>query len=532
MRMSLPPMARLDALAGRLLLLTLGAWLLLALAMLGVMSLGTDEAWVLNGLRSTMQEQVPGLSTSLIVTSGGLFALANAAVEWAGGPLWLHRLFSLAFLALAVVVVVRHAREPGDRPADLALLAVPWLVLPGAAEVGTAALGTSAGLLLLMLAIVAWTDPARSTGWRVLVTGLLYGLAAATRFDLVLFGAAILATSTLRWSAGDGPALRWHGPAWGAVALGLAVFLAHLALMGGLAVDGGPEGSLANATGLGAWGLNYPKLLNRWATLGSFIPVGVLALSSAAFFFSRGRAVHAGVPRLESLLLASGVVLLAGWVLRAPIPHLRYAWPALFCFAALASLGLAGLLRRFRAQGRAEALLWCRCVGVVLVAASLGTSLRSLVLADSDIVAWEWANETPHDYYRRFEAGAQQREAARYLSGLSPEATVYAHVPYAMRYLSRRPVFDIMELPGQGDGVHAERYLLLGPMVGAYLYLDADAWNWIAANGRLVAQFGRYSVYRLPAGGEAELLVLRLARTNFIGHPGAEPWFARGSLKP
>lgn len=109
MYLQLPRLPAVIPIATTALKLSIILWTLLAVAAVFVMSLGTDEAWVLNGLRSTLHPQVPNLSTELIVTSGGVFALLNLVMEWAAGPqIWLHRLVSLLFLVLSFGLVVRY----------------------------------------------------------------------------------------------------------------------------------------------------------------------------------------------------------------------------------------------------------------------------------------------------------------------------------------------------------------------------------------------------------------------------------------
>ena len=206
----LPTLSHQHSLANFALLMAIGLWAVLAVAMLFVMSLGTDEAWVLNGLRSTLRPVVPGLTTEIISTSGGVFAIANLLVEWvAGSQAWLHRLVSLFFLLLAVVMIVRVARSADSPRWELGLLAVPMLALPGTVEVGTAALGTSTGLSLMVASLVVWAERSKSTRRRVIQAGVLYGLAAASRFDLVLVGGALLLCGTLRVSQKDGIELRF-----------------------------------------------------------------------------------------------------------------------------------------------------------------------------------------------------------------------------------------------------------------------------------------------------------------------------------
>ena len=85
MNLPLPAHERLAWIASTALRAAILLWMALAVSAVFVMSLGTDEAWVLNGLRSAIHPQLPYLSTELIVTSGGLFALVNTLLEWAGG---------------------------------------------------------------------------------------------------------------------------------------------------------------------------------------------------------------------------------------------------------------------------------------------------------------------------------------------------------------------------------------------------------------------------------------------------------------
>jgi len=532
MQLSLPkPATTADAVAAAL-RVGLVVWALLALAAVFVMTLGTDEAWVLNGLRSVLRPQVEHLSTELIVTSGGPFALVNVLLEWAAGSrLWLHRLVSLACLGFAFAMVLRQGGTAGTPASARWVMLAPLVAVPGAAEVGTAALGTAMGLALMLAALSLWASTRAGLAWRVAGGGLLYGLAAAARFDLVLVGPAVLLASSVRLTGARCIELRLNLGAWGFVAIGIAVFVLNQWLMG-LPANAMAGNEVSAATGLDPWSLNYPKQLNQWFTLTTFAPLGWLAVMAASAFWwphASTAAQPSDAPRFETLLAATGAVLLAAWLVRAPIPHLRYAFPALFCFAALAAFGLRALLVRALVNDAPREVMLCHAVALAFVLGSIGTTTRSLVMADSDYASWEWTHEMPFDYFRRFEARQHQIDAAAYLRDQLPaDARIYSYVPYALRYLSNRPVVAIDRAPAADAGAnHVQRYLVLTPANGTYFSMKPETAVWILAQAPLVKQIGRYSIYKLPAGTDADLSHLQLSRSSYDGHPGSVVWFGR-----
>lgn len=532
MHLQLPTLPASNAIATTALKLAISIWLLLAVAALFVMTLGTDEAWVLNGLRSALRPAVPNLSTELIVTSGGVFALLNLAVEWAvGSQVWLHRLVSLLALGLTFALILNRPRRSGFPASVKWLMLTPLIAIPGTAEVGTAALGTSIGLLLMVAAMVVWTTPGASLAKRVIGGGLLYGLAAASRFDLVLFGPAVLWVSCLRLTPTGRLELRLNLPAWAFVGIGVSVFMLNQWVMSQPANAMLAE-NIGASTGLGGWALNYPKLLNHWSTLNAYAPLSLLALMVLSAFWlapADGLTAYPEIPRFESLLAITGLVLLAGWLFRAPIAHLRYAFPALFCFAALGAIGLQRFAVQSFADGTGRQWLLCQCLGLVFVIGSIGTTTRSLVMSDSDYVSWEWTHEMPYDYFRRFEARQHQREVAAFLRDeLASDARLYSYVPYALRYLTERPVVAV-DRPLQPDRAtqYSNRYLVLTPAVGTYFYMNPKTADWLHTNAKLTKQIGRYSVYQLPPGSDSDLENMQLRRTNYEHHPGSSPWFGR-----
>ena len=224
----------------------------------------------------------------------------------------------------------------------------------------------------------------------------------------------------------------------------------------------------------------------------------------------------------------TGTVILVGWLLRAPIPHLRYAYPALFCFAALGAIGLQRAAAWSLARRSAYHFMLCHCVALACVIGSIATTARSLAMSDSDYASWEWTHEMAYDYFRRFEAKQHQQEVARFLrDDLPHEAALYSYVPYALRYLTQRPVIALDRPAAWATPTGGRpRYIVLTPAVGTYFYMPGEVANWLQRNGKLVRQIGRYSIYAIAEHAEPAP-DLKLRRTNYKGHPGSQPWFGR-----
>lgn len=526
---------RIDAAAAVLLRLATWVWLLLAVACVFFTTLGTDEAWVLSGLKSYLTGLIPHQTAEPVSTSGGVFAIANLALEYAfGSRVWVHRLFSLACL-LVIVVMAGRPQRGARRGAALDVLAVaPLLGIAGTAEVGTTALGTAPAIMLLVVASWTWASAEAPGLGRSLLCGALFGLAAATRFDLVLFAPALLAVSSVRL-APSGPRLRFPWAALVAVLVGLMVFVANQLLMSAAvhrsATGQAALGETMAVTGIAGSFVDYPRLLNRLMVGVGIVSPGVLALASGVAFCRREGADELETSRrvrLAAVLVATAWVVWVGWLLRAPVPHLRYLWPSLALIALPAGAGLSALHQRYASGGAWSRGVLCRLVALGLVLGGIGGTARSLVLGDSDVLSWEWSREMGLDYFRRFQALRDQRDAIAYLRDRIPhDATVLSYVPHTLRYLGDRPVVDVGGAEASPSPPGRRTFLVLTPAVGTYLYLRPEAFTWIEAEARLVAQFGRYSFYELPEGPPPDPALLRLGRTNYERHPGSQLWFGR-----
>jgi hypothetical protein len=428
---------------------------------------------------------------------------------------------------------VLQCRQVRDAPfAAKPLLVAPLIAIPGVAEVGTAALGTSTGVFLMLAAMLVWTARTVPPISRVAFGGLLYGMAAASRYDLVLFGPALLLVSCVQIRPTGQVQVRLNFAAVVAVSIGLAVFFTNQWAMTA-PINAALGYDIDGSTGVGNAAFNYPKLLNYWAALQTFAPLALLAMVTAGAFWPDAEPVGSedspSVPRLESLLAVTGLTITLGWLLRAPIPHLRYVYPALICFAFLGVIYFKNTIQAVTTQGSNRHWFLCQIMALVCVISSSGTTLRSIVMADSDMASWEWSREVPFDYYRRFVAQPQQTEIADYIKNALPaDAIIYSHVPYALRYLTNRPIAALERAAVQNKpSDKVKSYLVLTPASGTYLYMNPTLSAWLQSSAVLQKEIGRYSVYQLPPDIENNIKIFNLSRTNYEGHPNSQRWIGR-----
>jgi hypothetical protein len=503
-------------------------WLAVAIASIWLMTLGTDEAWNLNGLRSVLTPNVPNLSSELIETSGGLFALGNLFIEWtAGSAVWVHRCFSLVCYLVMLRVVVKansHDTAVVSGSTTSLVMVAPVLAVPGTAEISTMALGTSAAICLLIMACLAWCSEGRVGTRTAILCGCLCGLAAASRFELILAMPGFLLFAALQRSDHGWRTLRPKNPEILFVVITLVIFVGNMSIMSGLQ----GAGQLANSTGTNSLlkFLDYPRQLNKVLVLQSFLPFGGFALLTILPFFMpmnhRNR-------RLSSLLLIIGWILAAAWFFQAPIPHLRYLWPSLVCFALPAGFVLSSVYQAARQNCDTNRSLACLAIASALVLGSSAGSFRSVVMGEQDYLSWEWSREMRADYFRRFQHVKDQKAVAVCVQHLPENADVACYIqPFPLRYLAQRSIVLLADYfenpPARGNRL----FLVLSPGMGVYKSLSPESYIWIEQNCRLHAEFGAYSVYEVPV----ELLLASCERLQprhreYVGHPLSTPWFGR-----
>jgi hypothetical protein len=495
---------------------------LMSLAGIFLLTLGFDEAWILLALHQIIHPATPDMAIAPVVSNGGLFAAAQLAISAVvGNALWAHRLFVFLCLIAIAAILMRQARRQSQSTAIALLVPSVLIGLPGTLVFGATAYGTMPAFLLLLCVIEVWDATSERRWTRRIACGIVAGLAAATRLELLMLLPAMVIAALLQR---EGRRARLTDALIAAV-IGAAILGASLALLYHAApakapVDSTSVGSMTGATGAI---LDYPRLLNKWVIGESFMSPALLVLATLV-----GWVIMRGSDRrstaVASILIPCGWLLWLAWLARSPIPHLRYLWPALACFAVVLGFGLAHLYEWGQSQRQPFARIAALTLGLACILSGLGSTLRDLVHGEGNILSWEWSRETPADYYRRFQYVHDQRAAAQYLRDqTTPNEDIgVVGLDMELRYLTGRRIIPLQSL-AQGDAwkdpAHLPRRFMISPMVGSYLYLRPQGYRWIEENCTLEAQFGRYSFYRVTGPYPPDPATLTLDAVRQPPHP-------------
>lgn len=467
-----------------------------------ILTVEPDEVW---NLLSTMKAfGIPLPPTSAvdkpITTTGGLHSVLHGLIAlWRSGDILAHRLASIAVTLILLGVVFKLIER---RVKDRTLAAT-----------GTALFATAPGFLLqaslatseiiatttFLLAALFWVRfGSRSAGMAIL-GGVLFGLACATRMNCLSMLPAILLWSAL---AHRGWVARLVHPALG-IAVAVLVF-AGCVVIYFYAFGDTPWSKFLIATGLSSGiGHPFPGVMLRL----SYLVVGdgiipVLAIGAlAGWFISR---LESGEEDREMIGLC-GFLLLAGcagwlsWVLKAPIAHIRYLWPAIpLLWLTAILLGLSALRR-----ARRERTAMIAHLVIILICAVQGLlNVRMLAVGDSLTLVYEIARQTglgpPKDF---FVARKDQEAMARQVASLPPSANVHSLMEaeaYPITYLSARTVKAFQPPLKASD----ENYLLVLPSDHSIWLPSWDLIGWLPANTTLVERHGEYALYRVRAGSQ------------------------------
>jgi hypothetical protein len=498
---------------------------LMSLTGIFLLTLGFDEAWILLGIDGIIHPLPGDMAVAPLVSNGGFFAIGELAVSAiAGKTLWAHRLFVFLCMAGVVALVMRRARKhTGSWTAALIAPAV-LLGLPGTLVLAASGHATAPAFLLLLGVVELWEVGDRRRWIRWIVCGALAGLAAASRLETVMLLPALLIGSLLER---EGRRERLIDAVIAAVVGGVVLVACMMALSHAAAVAGLDSATVTSMTGVRGAFLDYPRLLNKWVIGESFMTPALLVLATVVGWLltKNGDRAASSAP---ALLILCGWLLWMAWIARSPIPHLRYLWPALACFAVVLGLGLA----RLHAWGVAHEEPVARIASLVLaltcIVTGLGSTLRDLAQGDANILSWEWSRETPLDYFRRFQHLSDQRAAAQYLRDhANPDETIgVLGLDVELKYLTGRRLVPLQSLSNGNawkDTQRLPRRLMLTPMVGSYMYLSPSGYQWIEKNCVLEAQFGRYCFYRVTGPYPNDPAVLKMSVVHQPPAPLARP---------
>lgn len=461
-----------------------------------------DEVWILMSTMKAFGIPLPPTSAldNPVTTTGGLHFVLHGlmALLW-GGDLLVHRLASISvtliLLGLVFNLIERRIKDRVLAAAGTALFAAA----PGFLLQASLATAEIIATTVFLLAALFWVRfGSRSAGMAIL-GGVLFGLACATRMTCLSMLPAILVWSVL---AHRGWVARLVHPVL-AVAVAVLVFVGCVAVYF-VAFGDAPWSEFLVATGLST-GVSHPfsgimLRLNYMVVADGIIPVlSIVAL--AGWFISR---LEAGEDDREIVGLC-GFLLLAGgagwfaWVLKAPIPHIRYLWPAIpLLWLTAILLGLSAL-RRVR---RERTLMIAHLVLIIMCAVQGLLNMRMLAVGDSLTLVYEIARKTELGTPRDFFVARRNQEAMAGLVGSLPSsANIHALVEqaaYPITYLSGRTVKSF----AQPIKASAEDYLLVQPSDYSIWPASWDSISWLHDNTTLVARHGEYALYRVREGAQ------------------------------
>ena len=445
--------------------LIIAAFLFLFAAAARLLTLETDEAWILLSTAHAFGVPVPATSAlgSPTVTTGGLHLLIHGLIAFATMDVLVHRLVSVLAAAGLLWLGYRIFRATGSRAALAAAGAALFAAVPGFLLQAGLATGEVIATALLIVAAVHWIWRGAGSLQAAIVTGMLLGAAIATRVNLAAAAFALIAYVLLTRPQNEQVIRR----AITAVVVGMVVAVAWVIAYykaGEVEAAGGDRSYIGVATGLdGAKTLQ--KMLQSVEIANQHLPLLLVVAIAGAWLIgiSKGSGSKPAERSsdLAGLLLFMGLAMLAAWILIAPIPHLRYLWPAIAC------IWLAGvllLLNHWAQAQRAAPRLALHGLVIAACIYSLMVGLNALADGESLSVAYQAVGNSPRVALQpgqRFRAAADQRLLADFVASRPASASFYAfvpHVSYPIVYLSGRKLEPLSQLGSGG-----ERYLLISP---------------------------------------------------------------------
>ena len=387
----------------------------------------------------------------------------------------------------------------------------------GVALLGTAAFLTVPGLLLqvglataemtstflLIAAAWHWTTRGNASLTGSVLSGILFGLSMATRMTALIALPAIVIWALLYARRVPGSIMR----ALLVCAVALVIFLLCLAAYYSLFRSddlSGVANYLAAVSGASLRFATITRLMSSFVTSEGIFPISTMVAAAAALLLSPRTASLAAIRPLCGLLLLIAVVGWVAWIAKAPIPHLRYLWPAL---PALWLCGILLLLGWFMTLDPGRPRFALQAVVVAVWATQFALSFRQLAYGDSLGLVYEMMRQTPIDMVplrriRPFQARREQEEIASVVEKLPSSANILCfskEVSYPLTWLTGRVVDSVWDnaawsRPGQGG-----RYLIMFPSDKNIWIPPLAAEDWIQANTKLYSRFGDYSVYRINA---------------------------------
>jgi hypothetical protein len=488
----------------------IASFLFLVLAAIRFLTVEADESWNLLSIGHLIGGPFAGIGVLSVPvsTSGGLYAVMHYPLMLAGTSVEIHRMISFVFAGLTITAVYLIIRAQSARTWVALFGVVAFLTMPGLLLQAGLATAEIMATFLVIVGAWYWTDRGSLTVAGSVLSGLLFGLACATRTSALIVLPAIIAWGALYRRSFPRPMTNTL------IACGVAcvVFILGTATLYAL-FRGTNEANFGDtATIFGyATGVTAKRGLTSWMAYflasNNLVPTFVIAVTAIALGLGLPAGSFAKARPLCALLVLIGLIGWAGWILRAPYPHVRYLYPALPALWLAASILLLEWLTELD-RGRPRLLLEAGVI--VAFAAQFVISLRQVYYGETLAIVYEAVGVAPirgaatHAGKRvpPFEARRDQNKIGSILSGLDGNKRICGlmkELSYPLTLLTGVRVESLLD---QSEHTQTGKcdYLIVFPAEKNIWIPSRQANEWIINNTKLYAQVGDYSLYEIAPG--------------------------------
>jgi hypothetical protein len=473
-----------------------------------LLTLGFDEAWILRGIDSIVRIQAEGLGVAPVISSGGLYAMVQVVVATVfDRNLVAHRLVTFAaFLGSSCLLFFLGKRLFSNSVSALILVSV-MVATPGI-TILAATYATLPAFFVALLVILFWQLDYKYDIQRYIICGLLTGVAAATRFELVFLILSVLIAGIIREFFLEGVDHKISNKIVNIFTYLSLSFTSFILLVLGFRsltpneVITPDVEHVARAVGI-AQGL-LPKLsfklLNSWIITESYIPYSFFILATLFSIFCFYHKPLHFLRQTVIILTILGWGILIVFVFYSPNLHLRYIWLSIAPIYLVLGSGVAYLYGWSCRNNNNFFRLASLAFVFSLLLTNFVSGIRSIMQGNGDIISFEWERSDTVNIYRPFQNYRDQRDISNYIKSNIPSEEDIGVIDndYALHYLSKHPIYPLKRYKSddgkQWSTVGLPPYLLVTPLAEM---LTPDAYNWVANNTALEVQFGGYSLYKV-----------------------------------
>ncbi|WP_426266902.1 glycosyltransferase family 39 protein [Sphingomonas sp. LHG3443-2] len=464
--------------------------LTLFIAATRLLTLEADEANILLGAYNVFGIPVPQASAAAYptVTSGGLFPLIHGLLGLLTTDIGVHRAVSVVVVVVFVVATFWLLREMRVSRSLAMAGAAMSAATPGLLLVGSLAMAEVMATLLLLFGTLLWVRAGRRSAAGAVLAGLLFGMACATRFNAIFIFPALLIYA-LDFETGWRRKLLYPGLA---TVTGVFLLLAATQLYY-LAAGTEAAGNIGTLTGA-SMGKDIFSFARYLLIANDWLPLWVIA-AIAGTYVAAGRYVLRRRDRqLTALLLLAGGFGWLMWIFKAPIPHVRYLWPAMPCLWLGAIIVATTLIERARNQSARTAYhisALVACFYQVLTGSYIMSQGDSLVMAYKLNRTSAFVDKVPS-----WTAAADQKALAGVVQKLPSSAELYTinrNSAFPITYLSGRAVATL-----EGASfTDKPAYLLALPVDYALWRPTNEILSWRERNAIEIWRRGDFVLYRI-----------------------------------